>query len=386
MTWTSKPLAQVADLCLGKMLDEKKNKGDLMPYLANVNVRWGEFDLDNLREMRFEPHELERYGIKYGDIVMCEGGEPGRCAIWKDDVPGMMIQKALHRIRPKEELDHRFLYYAFLKKGRNNEFSGLFTGATIKHLPGQNLAKVEVRYPSRPEQERIADVLTAYDDLIENNRRRIALLEQSARLLYREWFVRLRFPGHEHVKVVDGVPEGWERTTLGDVAENHDRLRVPLSVLEREKRQGPYPYYGAASLLDHVDGYLFDGRYLLLGEDGTVVNSEGAPMLQLVEGKFWVNNHAHVLTGKKVSLEFLYCCLSAYKIQGHITGVAQPKITQANMNRIPVVLPSESLMSDFQSSVKASFDQRFSLERLNETLRQARDLLLPRLMSGDLVV
>ena len=93
MSWPQKPLEEVADFCLGKMLDQKKNRGELMTYLANVNVRWGEFDFENLREMRFEPSELDRYGLKYGDIVMCEGGEPGRCAIWKDQVPGMMIQK-----------------------------------------------------------------------------------------------------------------------------------------------------------------------------------------------------------------------------------------------------------------------------------------------------
>src|SRR5262245_59146369 len=110
MSWDKKPLAELADFCLGKMLDAKKNRGDLRPYLANVNVRWGGFDFDGLREMRFEQHELDRFGLKYGDIVMCEGGEPGRCAIWKEQVPGMMIQKAIHRIRAHKCLDHRFLY------------------------------------------------------------------------------------------------------------------------------------------------------------------------------------------------------------------------------------------------------------------------------------
>jgi type I restriction enzyme S subunit len=109
--WRNGTLGEVADLCLGKMLDQSKNRGLPTPYLANVNVRWGEFVLDDLRVMRFEQHERDRYGLKYGDIVMCEGGEPGRCAIWKEQVPGMMIQKALHRIRPKAGLDHGFLYY-----------------------------------------------------------------------------------------------------------------------------------------------------------------------------------------------------------------------------------------------------------------------------------
>ena len=216
MIWEIRKLEKVADFCLGKMLDQKKNRGEPLPYLANVNVRWGEFDISELREMRFESHELDRYGLKHGDIVMCEGGEPGRCAIWKDQSSSMMIQKALHRIRPHECLIPEFLYYYFLYKGRTGYLAQFFTGATIKHLPREKLALVEVPIPPHEIQEGIASVLSAYDDLIENNRCRIQLLEESARLLYQEWFVRLRFPGHEHVKIVDGVPEGWEKGVLED--------------------------------------------------------------------------------------------------------------------------------------------------------------------------
>ncbi|MDY0095776.1 MAG: restriction endonuclease subunit S [Candidatus Vecturithrix sp.] len=216
--WQTRKLEAVADFCLGKMLDQKKNRGEPLPYLANVNVRWGEFDLADLREMRFEQHELDRYGLKYGDIVMCEGGEPGRCAIWKEQRSSMMIQKALHRIRPHDCLRPEFLYYFFLYKGRTGHLSSLFTGSTIKHLPREKLALVEVPVPPHYIQGRIASILSAYDNLIENNRRRIQLLEQAARLLYKEWFVYLRFPGHEHSKIVDGVPEGWERTTVGELA------------------------------------------------------------------------------------------------------------------------------------------------------------------------
>jgi type I restriction enzyme S subunit len=162
--WSRAPLGTVADLCLGKMLDQDKNRGEPLPYLANVNVRWGEFMLDDLRVMRFEPHELDRYGLKFGDIVMCEGGEPGRCAIWREQIPGMMIQKALHRIRPRDPLDYRFLYYNLLKIGKAKGFDQYFTGATIKHLPGEKLAKVEVDIPPLAVQRRIAGILSAYDD------------------------------------------------------------------------------------------------------------------------------------------------------------------------------------------------------------------------------
>ncbi|MCR9095666.1 MAG: restriction endonuclease subunit S [bacterium] len=146
--WARRSLNDVADFRLGKMLDQKKNKGEPRPYLANKNVRWGEFDFSELREMRFEESETEKYGLKHGDILMCEGGEPGRCAIWRNQLPGMMFQKALHRIRPSGGLDSRFLFHSLLFKGRTGRLAGLFTGATIKHLPREKLAKVEIDIPT----------------------------------------------------------------------------------------------------------------------------------------------------------------------------------------------------------------------------------------------
>lgn len=120
-----------------------------MPYLANVNVRWGMFDLQNLREMKFEADELETYGLKYGDIVMCEGGEPGRCAIWTDQVPNMMLQKAIHRIRSKGDVNFRYLYYSLLDRALTGKLEALFTGSTIKHLPGEKLKTVKVEVPTK---------------------------------------------------------------------------------------------------------------------------------------------------------------------------------------------------------------------------------------------
>src|ERR1035437_4831500 len=148
---------------------------------------------------------------------MCEGGEPGRCALWKVQQSSMMFQKALHRIRPTELLDSGFLYYSFLCLRKSSGFDLYFTGATIKHLPREQLAKVMVRFPDIKSQEAIATVLEDYDDLIETNRRRIALLEESARLLYREWFVNLRFPGYALANDHGGLPKGWRIRPLGEV-------------------------------------------------------------------------------------------------------------------------------------------------------------------------
>ena len=196
-------------------------------------------------------------------------------------------------------LDTRFLFYAL--QPALSKFQSASIGAATQYLTKSILDNFKIGVPDLYVQKRIVNLLSSYDDLVENNRRRIALLEEAARLLHREWFVHLRFPGHELIKIIDGIPKGWERRKLGVVAENYDRKRVPLSVLDRDQRRGEFPYYGAAGILDYIDDYLFDGRYLLMGEDGTVITERGTPLLQLVEGKFWVNNHAHILRGKDLS-------------------------------------------------------------------------------------
>lgn len=163
-------MAEITESCLGKMLDTQKNKGEYQPYLANINVRWGSFDLENLSLMKFEAHENDRYGIKNGDLIMCEGGEPGRCAIWRDEVPNMKIQKALHRIRPNTELvDVEYLYYWFLLSGKTDLLRRHFTETTIKHLPGETLKQLVIDLPDMKTQKRISAVLKVIDRKITLN-------------------------------------------------------------------------------------------------------------------------------------------------------------------------------------------------------------------------
>lgn len=395
MKWTTKPLAEIADFCLGKMLDEKKNKGESLHYLANINVRWGECDLENLREMRFAHDEMDRYGLKYGDIVMCEGGEPGRCAIWKESVPGMMIQKALHRIRPHDCLDYRFLFYSFLHMGRIGSFAPLFTGATIKHLPREKLAKVEIAFPQLDVQRCIANTLSAYDDMIENNQRRMALLEESARLLYSEWFVRLRFPGYEHTCITDGVPKGWVRKTLGDLC-NEVRESVSPDTLEPDT-----PYIG----LEHIprrsislndwgkveqvtsSKHRFKAGEILFGKirpyfhkvgvafvDG--VASSDAIVIRPVEEKL------HGLVLMTVSSDGFVAVTS----QTMKEGSKMPRADWKQMQTYSVLLPPSGLLNTFDGVIQPIIAQLKALTFANQKLRAARDLLLPRLMSGELAV
>ena len=187
--WKSGKLGDFVDSCLGKMLDKNKNKGDYHPYLGNSNVRWGYFELDSLSEMKFESHEHEKYGLKKGDLIVCEGGEPGRCAIWKEDVPTMKIQKALHRIRPLDGLDSGYLFYWFLNSGKIGRLDPFFTGTTIKHLTGKALSQLPIDIPPMEHQKYSVNVLSCLDNKIELNKQTNQTLEQMAQTLFKSWFV-----------------------------------------------------------------------------------------------------------------------------------------------------------------------------------------------------
>ena len=183
------------------------------------------------------------------------------------------------------------------------------------------------------------------------------------------------------------IPKGWRATTLGEVTEISDWKRIPLSGREREARQGKYPYHGAASVMDYVDDFLFDGIYALMGEDGSVINDDGTPVLQYVWGKFWVNNHAHVLRGNNgISTEHLLLHLKGSNIAAFVNGAVQPKLNQGNMNRIPFILPPPEIGQAFANSIDPLFAQMRANTDESRTLATLRDTLLPKLLSGVLSV
>ena len=160
--WTEQALGSIADCRLGKMLDAEKNHGELRPYLRNTNVQWGTIDLSDVKEMRITDDERDRYAVLPGDLLVCEGGEPGRCAIWRDDRE-MYIQKALHRVRPLNGTSVEYLRWFLQHATSSGALESLYTGSTIKHLPGRQLARIIVPTPPDEAQRRIADWLDEFD-------------------------------------------------------------------------------------------------------------------------------------------------------------------------------------------------------------------------------
>jgi type I restriction enzyme S subunit len=360
--------------------------------------------------------DLSEYGISIEtcrlvaqqdyDRLVAEGcrPQPGDVLIAKDGATALdtvcvvtesvdvVLLSSIAILRPdRDVLLPLFLRYMLTAPRVRDYMKGAFTsGAAIPRVVLKDFKKVRVAAPPLRTQLKIVAVLSAYDDLIENNNRRVKLLEEMAQRTYREWFVDFRYPGRENIPLVDSelgpIPEGWKVVRLGSVADNFDRKRKPLSGMVRALRPGHYPYYGAAKIFDFIDDYIFDGTYLLIAEDGSVITPEGMAVLQYVSGKFWANNHTHVLQGTTLSTEHLYLLLADLPISGYITGAAQPKITQANINRIPCVVPRNEVAAAFNAIVRPLFQAKKILESHAGTLRASRDLLLPRLISGEIDV
>jgi type I restriction enzyme S subunit len=310
-------------------------------------------------------------------------------------------------------IDPNFLYY-YLTTDEIVYFLNSVAEANTTTYPAFNASlfeNIEVTIPeSIATQKEIAQILSSLDDKIELNLQMNQTLEAMAQAIFKEWFVDFKFPKmSEHdsydfkmdminndnkknpVNQVNsinpvqdnGLPKGWRRGKLGDISINFDSKRIPLSSRQRAERKGEYPYYGATSILDYVDDFIFDGTYLLMGEDGTVRTDEGFPVLQYVWGKFWVNNHTHVLQGLlPFSTEYLYLFLAQTNITNLITGAVQPKINQGNMNKIECILPTEDVLKKFYEVINPIFEKVKTNTKQIRTLTQLRDTLLPKLMSG----
>ncbi|EFO30175.1 type I restriction-modification system specificity subunit [Roseibium sp. TrichSKD4] len=263
----------------------------------------------------------------------------------------------------------RFVYFALKCLGLER----FNVGGANPTLNRNHIHGLPIHLPERDAQDRIVSILSTYDDLIENNRRRIALLEEAARLLYREWFVHLRFPGHEHIPITDGLPEGWERRTFGKVAE----LKYGKALKKENRVEGPFPVYGSSGIVGTHQKALVEGPTIIIGRKGNVGSVFWSP------ADFWPIDTVYFIPKDQADF-WLYLALPSAGFQNTDAGV--PGLNRDFAYSRKLVQPKERLRRHFNEAVEPMFAQRARLEAYNEKLSQARDLLLPRLMNGEITV
>ena len=377
------PLREVADIQTGPF-GSQLHKEDYVeigtPIVTVEHLGNRTFTEQNFPKVSDKDKErLKKYILSTGDIVFSRVGSVDRCSYVDEQHNGWMFSGRCLRVRPTRDIDSLYLYYYFCLESTQQFVRNIAVGATMPSINTKLLGEVPIRIPDINKQKKIANILSGLDDKIELNNKINENLEQQAQNLYKYYFP---------YSVDDGLPDGWRVGTVGEIIEIHDSKRIPLSGAKRSKMEKRiYPYYGAASLMDFVDDYIFDGKYLLLGEDGTVVDDAGYPILQYVWGQFWVNNHAHILTGKLgFNVESLYMLFKQTPVKSIVTGAVQPKISQANLRSIQVVIPPEKLLIEYNYRIEPLFALLRTNKEENKSLAVLRDTLLPKLMSGEIDV
>lgn len=304
--------------------------------------------------------------VNPGDLILSNSGTAG--------LPMFMgITACIHdgwqTFRDLNGIDKEYLYYYLLYIRRtllHNAYDSV-----MKNLTLDMLREYEINLPPMNEQKKIIDILQTIDSKIETN-------SYINRNLYSQ--MTLIF--------MNSIDETWKENELDSVLEFYDYMRKPLSSKQRENMDKNYPYYGATTIVDYVDNYLFEGTYILISEDGAnVVDINGIPLTQYTYDKFWVNNHAHIVKGKNGFSEALVLAMmGCTNLQSIVTGAAQPKVNQRNLKGFKRLIPPIERIVEMNDQLEPMLNRMILIDKENETLRSFRDALLPKLMSGELDV
>ena len=421
-----------------------KAVGSGQPYIGIPQLKNGRITLEGARLISSEDftHWRRKALPMPNDVILSRRCNPGETAYVPEGLNIALGQNLVLLRATNENVYPPFLRW--LTQGpawwtQVNSFINV--GAVFDSLKCVDIPKFLVNLPPYKEQIRISEILCTLDDKIQINEQVNQTLEQMAQALFKSWFVDFEpvkakmsvleaggsqedatlaamtaisgkdanalavfereqpeqyaelkataelFPSAMQDSELGEIPEGWELKSFGDVSKCYDKKRIPLSKPQREKKKGEIPYYGATSIMDYVDEYIFDGIYLLLGEDGSVIKENGLPFTQYIWGKSWVNNHAHVLTGSgSVTTEHLMVFIKQENIAAYVTGAVQMKLNQKNMNSIPFIFADEAVNNVFGQRIDSIYAVIRAKSEENLTLTNPRDTLLPKLLSGEITL
>ena len=356
---------------------DERNKELKVDYLLGVSIS-KQFipSIANIVGTDLSNYKIVRTGqFAYGPVTS-RNGEKISIALLRDKDCIISSSYTVFEVTDNEQLDPEYLMLWFSRPEFDRYTRYMSHGSVREIFDWDELCKVELPVPSIEKQHSIVKAYNTITDRIELKRKINDNLLAATQAIYKSWFV-------DFEPFDNACPPNWKNGCVDDIAELYDSMRKPLSSLERADMERAYPYYGAVSIVDYVDDFIFDGEYLLLSEDGIyVVDENGHPLLQHITGKFWANNHAHILKGKAgFNEDSLYLFLSNTNMAPIVTGAAQPKINQANLKSFPITIPTREVVEKFNTLIQPFFDQRLSNEAEVKKLETLKDLLLSRLVN-----
>jgi type I restriction enzyme, S subunit len=382
--WPKVKLADHVDLLTGFPFKsaEFTSRPDDIPLVKGENVQQGSIDWGKAKRWRRDQVDgLEKYWLKPGDVILAmdrpwiEAGLK-QARISRNDKPALLVQR-VSRLRGTNGLRTDYLGHLISSQPFTDYIKPIATGINVPHISGAQIKAFAFRIPPIAIQRRIASILSAYDDLIENNTRRIAILEDMARRIYEEWFVRFRFPGHEGVRMVESeqglVPVGWQSGLLGDVIE----LPYGKALKAENRSDGTIPVYGSSGVVGYHASSLVDGPGIVVGRKGNVgsVHWSDVPFYP-IDTVFYVRT--------TLPLHFVFFNLKTQNFLNNDAAV--PGLNRNQAYSLPVLIPDEKLLTEFEEICNSTLGLARLLMRKNTNLRTTRDLLLPKLISGELDV
>lgn len=357
--WQQAKLSAIADIRFSNV-DKKSHVGELSVLLCNyMDVYSNDYIAAGIpfMEATATPLEIEKFKVELGDVIITKDSETpddiGIPTVVTEDIPNLVCGYHLALIKPRvEKVDPIYLSKQLSTDHVVKYFGRFASGSTRYGLSSSAIAKTPIPVAPINEQRKIAKILSTVDNLIEKTQALIDKYQSIKQRMMHDLFTRgvdehgqLR-PSYEEsphlYKESDlgWIPKEWVVTKLQGVMDFLDGQRIPLKKEDRADMQGDIPYYGASGIIDYVNDYIFDGDYILLGEDGENVISRNVPLAFKVSGKMWVNNHAHILRPAEGShIDFYTEYLESKDYSSIISGSAQPKITQGYLSRVMVIKP-----------------------------------------------
>lgn len=372
-------LSEVCELIVDCPHSTAIDEGKGYPLVRTPNIGKGRLIYSGMHRVSEEVYNQrnQRAVPQEDDLIFAREATAGNVALVQKGEKVCLGQRTV-LIRPnKKYVNPSFLTYFLLAPKQQYNLLSTANGATVAHVNLPTIRNLKLELPDILTQHYIGIILSRYDSLIENYQKQIKLLEEAAQRLYKEWFVDLRFPGHESTKIVDGVPEGWEKTNVNNILTFHRGY----DLTHKEFVDGPYPVVGSTSIIGNHNKYKIEGPGVVTGRSGSL------GVYQLIWDNFWPHNTSLFISDfKGHNVFYIYCLLKTVDFTTLNSGGAIPSLNRNTLSSITVMEPSKSLQDTFSGKVMPMFKRQRHLQSQVRLLTEARDRLLPKLMSGEISV
>ena len=340
----------------------------------------GDLDFNKIANIELVSYENKpsraNQNVNVGEVIFAKMKDTKKTLVIDEESKDIIVSTGFYVLKPSKQILSKYLYHYLNSDYFLNQKNKLSKGATQCALNNEGLSNITIYMYNLETQKKIVEILDKAQELIDKRKVQIEILD----LLVKSKFIEMFGDPNTNSK-------GWVQKRIGDICKNKDSNRIPLKQSDRDKREGEYPYYGATGIIDYIDSYIFEGLHLLIAEDGKNLETKNKDIAFLAEGKFWVNNHAHVVVETEESnLYYLKYVINNINLKPYITGIDQLKLNRSNLDKIVINVPPIELQDKFETFVKQVDKLKFEMEKSLKELEDNFNSLMQKSFKGKLFI